>query len=217
MVVFVPVVDVRAAGHSDGMGTKQGSISLRELQEQQDADPVYQAMRRARDRELAEIVDLRRQEQQPLLNDLSSVGIVVASVCDLCSLADPDARIYPILLDHLTKPHPPWLLEWIGRAFGRKTARPLVWDTLINLIKSHALEERASVGVMAAISDMSQPRDLEVLIDLLSDHSIGASRIFLVSNLMRSKRPAARAALLQQQDDPDLTIEIRARLARSRS
>lgn len=217
MVVFVPVVDVRAAGHSDGMGTKQGSISLRELQEQQDADPVYQAMRRARDRELAEIADLRRQEQQPLLNDLSSVGIVVASVCDLCSLADPDARIYPILLDHLTKPHPPWLLEWIGRAFGRKTARPLVWDTLINLIKSHALEERASVGVMAAISDMSQPRDLEVLIDLLSDHSIGASRIFLVSNLMRSKRPAARAALLQQQDDPDLTIEIRARLARSRS
>ena len=92
-----------------------------------------------------------------------------------------------------------------------------MWDTLINLIKTHALEERAAVGVMVAISDMAQPRDLETLIDLLSNRSIGGSRIFLVSNLMRSKRPGARAALLQHQDDPDLTKEIKARLARSRT
>jgi hypothetical protein len=192
-------------------------MTLRELQEQQDADPAYQAMCRARDSELAEVAEFRKREQQPLLNDLSAAGIVVASACDLYSLPDPDARMYPILLGHLTKPNPPWLLEWIGRALGRKTARPLVWDTLINLIKTHTLEERASIGVMAAISDMAQPRDVEVLIDLLSDPSIGPSRVFLVSNLMRSKRPAARAALLQHQDDPHLTIEIEARLALSRS
>jgi len=70
---------------------------------------------------------------------------------------------------------------------------------------------------MVAISDMAQPSDLETLIDLLSDPSIGGSRIFLVSNLMRSKRPAARTALLRQQDDPDLTGEIKARLAHVRS
>lgn len=192
-------------------------MTLRELQEQQDADPAYEAMRRARDSEFAEIAELRKREQQPLLSDLSAAGIVVSSVCELRSLPDPNPRIYPILLDHLTKSNPPWLLEWIGRAFGRKKARPLIWDTLINLIRAHALEERASVGVMAAISDMAQPRDIEVLIDLLSDQSIGPSRIFLVSNLMRSKRPAARAALLQLQDDPDLTHEIKARLAHSRS
>lgn len=199
------------------METKRGGMTLRELQKQQDADPAYQAMRRARDGELAEIAELRKREQEPLLNDLSAAGIVVSSVSELCSLSDPAACIYPILLDHLTKPNPPWLLEWIGRAFGRKTARSLVWDTLINLVKAHTLEERATVGVMAAISDMARPRDIEVLIDLLSDHSIGPSRVFLVSNLMRSKRPVARAALLRNRNDPHLTIEIKARLACSRS
>ncbi|WP_056422341.1 hypothetical protein [Sphingomonas sp. Leaf33] len=199
------------------MRTKRGGMTLHEAMRQLDADPAYRAIRSARDRELAEVAELRRREQQPLLSDLSSAGVIVAWVGELCSIPDPDPRIYPVLLDHLTKPNPPWLLEWIGRAFGRKTARPIVWDTLINLIKTHALKERAAVGVMVAISDMAQPGDLETLIDLLSDPSIGGSRVFLVSNLMRSKRPAARAALLQHQDDPDLTNEIKARLARTRS
>lgn len=67
-----------------------------------------------------------------------------------------------------------------------------------------------------AISDMAQPGDLHTLTDLLSDPSLGTSRIFLVSNLMRSKRPEARTALLRNQADPDLTEEITARLSRSR-
>ena len=213
----VQIADIGPRGHIDSMGTKRGGMTLREAMEQQEADPAYQAMRRARDGELAKVAEQHRLEEQPLLNDLSAAGVIVASVVDLCSIPDPDPRIYPVLLDHLTKPNPPWLNEWIGRAFGRKTARPLVWHTLINLIKTHALEERATEGVMTAVSIMAQPRDLETLVDLLSDPFIGGSRIFLVSNLMRSKRPAARAALLQHQDDPDLTIEIKARLARSRS
>jgi hypothetical protein len=132
-------------------------------------------------------------------------------------MPDPGERIYPVLLDHLTRPdNPPWLLEWIGRAFGRKSARPIVWDTLVKLIKSHSLEKSAAEGVMVAISDMAQPRDLPTVIDLLTDRTLGTSRIFLVSNLMRSKKPEARAALLQHQDDPDLTKEITARLAKRR-
>ena len=197
------------------MGTKRGGMTARDLMEQLDADPAYQAMRRAKDHELAELAEHRRREQQPLLKDLSAAGAIVAWVGELCDIPDPDPRIYPVLLDHLTKPNPPWLLEWIGRAFGRKTARPMVWDTLINLIKTDALEEKAASGVMVAISNMAQPRDLQTLIDLLSNSSIGSSRIFLVSNLMRSRKPAARAALLQHRDDPVLKHEIKARLARS--
>ena len=65
---------------------------------------------------------------------------------------------------------------------------------------------------MGAISDMARPSDLDTLIDLLSDPSLGTGRIFLISNLMRSQKPAARAALLRQKDDPQLNVEIRARL-----
>jgi hypothetical protein len=76
---------------------------------------------------------------------------------------------------------------------------------------------KAVEGVMAAISDIAQPSDLHTLIDLLSDPLLGPNRIYLVSNLMRSKKPEARSALLRKQSDPDLNREITFRLSRSRS
>lgn len=174
-------------------------------------------MRKARDAEHAKLVEQRAQDMRPLLDDLAAVGVVVDRPSRLLENPNADEGIYPVLLDHLTRPDtPPWLLEWIGRAFGRKSARPIVWDTLVDLIKSHSLEKSAVEGVMVAISDMAQPRDLATLIDLLADRSIGSSRIYLVSNLMRSKKPEARAALLRNQYDSELTQEIEARLSRSR-
>lgn len=179
-------------------------------------DPEYKARRRAWDREFSIIAEGRRREQQALLNDLALAGAVVDWVGGLLEIPAPDERVYPVLLDHITKPYSPHLLEWIGRAFGRMSARPIVWDRLIDFIKAHALEEGATEGVFVAISEMAQPGDLHTLIDLLSDRSLGRGRLYLVRNLMRSKRKEARAALLQNQADPELTNEITARLSRSR-
>lgn len=199
------------------MAIRRGGITAGELQAQLAADPAYRAMRKARDAEHAKLVEQRAQDMRPLLDDLAAVGVVVDWPSRLSENSNADEGIYPVLLDHLTRPDtPPWLLEWIGRAFGRKSARPIVWDTLVDLIKSHSLEKSAVEGVMVAISDMAQPRDLATLIDLLADRSIGISRIYLVSNLMRSKKPEARAALLRNQYDSELTQEIEARLSRSR-
>jgi hypothetical protein len=211
-----PIANIHLVGHIGGMAAKRGGMTAREHLTRLEADPDYVAMRKAKDLAHANLVEQHRLEQQPLLKDLAAVGVIVDSIGRLCSFSDLDERIYPVLLDHLTRPYSPHLLEWIGRAFGRKSARPIVWDTLVKLIKAHRLEKPAVEGVMVAISDMAQPRDLATLIDLLSDRSIGVSRIFLVSNLMRSKKPEARAALLLNQGDPDLATEIAARLARSR-
>jgi hypothetical protein len=192
-------------------------MTLAEHDEILSKDPVYQEMRKAKEAAQAKMVEQRAQDMEPLLADLAAVGAAVDRPSRLLEIPDPGERIYPVLLDHLTRPDTPqWLREWIGRAFGRKSARPIVWDTLVKLIKSHSLERSTTEGVMVAISEMAQPRDLATLIDLLSDRSIGTSRLFLVSNLMRSKKPEARDALLRNQDDPDLAKEITARLARSR-
>ena len=203
-------------GQINWMGNKRGGMTAGELIAQQATDLEYQAMRAAKDRELATIAEERRREAKALLKDLASAGATVDWVGRLCGIPDPDDHIYPVLLHHIAKPYSPWLLHWIGRAFGRKAARPIVWNTLVDLVKTHALEEHAAEGVMGAISDMARPSDLDTLIDLLSDPSLGTGRIFLISNLMRSKKPAARAALLRQKDDPQLNVEIRARLSRSR-
>ena len=199
------------------MARRRGGVTAEEYEALLAADPVYQAMRKAKEAEHAERVAQRAREMRPLLDDLAAVGVIVDSPSRLLQIPDPDERIYPVLLDHLIRPDVPTLLrEWIGRAFGRKSARPIVWDTLVGLIKSHRLEMSAVEGVMVAISYMARQQDLATLIDLLEDRSIGSSRIYLVSNLMRSKKPEARAALLRNQDDPELEKEIAARLSRSR-
>lgn len=187
-----------------------------DLLAQQAADPHHQALYRAKDRELAEIAERRSREQLSLLDDLAAAGVVVDWVGRLLELPNPDQRTYPVLLNHLTKPYSPWLSEWIGRAFGQKAARPLVWDLLIHRLKEGVVPEHAAQGVFAAISTMARPGDLHTLIELLSNPRLGPGRIYLIGNLMRSKRKEARAALVQCQGDPDLAKEINARLLRAR-
>lgn len=174
-------------------------------------------MRATKEKEHAARVEQSRRERQPVLDDLATIGVQVNSLQDLLSLSYPDERIYPILFAHLRRPYSPHLLEWIGRSFGSKPARPFVWNNLIAMLRAHELSGGALEGVMVAISDIAKPRDLSTLIELISDRALGTGRIFLVANLMRSKKPEARATLLQLQDDPDLTTEITYRLSRVRA
>lgn len=214
--VLVWIADVQPIRQTDSM-MKRGGMSAGELLALQADDPIYQVVRTVRDRELAVIAEKRAEEQQPLLKDLAAIGVHVEWVGRLCTIPEPDERIYAVLLDHLKRAYSPWLLDWIGRAFGRKTARPIVWEALVDLVKAHVLHKAAVGGVIVAISDMAEPCDVPTLIELLSDRAVGPSRIFLVRNLMRSKQPVARTALLQHQEDPDLAKEISIRLARTRN
>lgn len=193
------------------MAKKSKAITARELLTQLDGDFGYQAMRAAKDEELADIAAKRRDEQKALLDELATNGVAVGWVGELLSLESLDESTYHILLDHLRVEYSPWLLEWIGRSFGRKSARPIVWEALVSLLQTRALEAAAADGVMAAISEMAQPRDLETLIELISDKSLGSRRGFLVRNLIRSKVPKAQETLFQLKDDPQLMIEIAAR------
>lgn len=177
-------------------------------------DPAFLEMREEKEAVRAKLVEQRAKDILPLLDDLSAVGVVFDRPSRLAEAKDLDSKIYPVLLNHLTKPHPAWLLEFIGRAFGKKSARPIVWDDLVRLVKADCLEKPAMYGVMVALSDMARPRDLPTLIELLSDQAIGRGRIFLITNLARSKKREARSALLQNRDDPELAQEIEACLAR---
>lgn len=59
------------------MAKKRGSMTLEEYHAQIDDDPKYQAMRATRARELSEIAGQRKREQQPLLEELATAGIIV--------------------------------------------------------------------------------------------------------------------------------------------
>jgi HEAT repeat protein len=133
-------------------------------------------------------------------------------VWDLVNTSTPYPQALPILLIHLQRPYDDGIREGIARALAVKGARPLAWDELVGLVQSQSLPDRVADGVMVAISAMARPADLHAIIGLIKDRSIGSRRVFLVRNLMRSKKPEARRTLLDMRDDPDLQEEIAARL-----
>jgi hypothetical protein len=67
-------------------------------------------------------------------------------------------------------------------------------------------------GMAVALSEMAQPEDLDVLIDLICDPKNGRSRIFFVKNLSRSRSPKAFETLSRLSREPELYKEIEYRL-----
>ena len=191
---------------------RKGPIAAAELLAELGADPDWLAMRAAKDRELVERRARLRAEEQPLLDELASLGIAVESVWRLNSSFESYEAAIPVLLSHLEQPYSPRLREGIARALGSKAARPTAWAPLLAMVRSGALSGEVADGVMAAISAMAQPADLGTLIALIKNRSLGSPRLFLVGNLMRSKKPEARATLAQLEGDPDLHKEIAVRL-----
>jgi hypothetical protein len=194
------------------VATRKGPISAVEALRQLEADPEWHSRRDLKEAERAERAQQFRPEQAELLADLLLTGSEVSSVWDLVNTATPYPKALPVLLDHLLRPYSVRTLEGIARALAVKDARPLAWDVMIGLIRSRSLPKGVADGIMVALSAMARPTDLPALIDMLADKSIGSSRILLVRRLMRSKRPEARQALMNNRADPDLQKEIAARL-----
>lgn len=190
---------------------RRGPISAGELMDQLKADPEWVA--RAQDRERHRIVleaEIRREEAS-LVDDLARRGISVSSVWDLVNSRDRYPAAIPVLLSHLSRTYRVEIKEGIARALGVKDARADAWEPILRMLDRET-EPRVRDGLFVAISGMAGPTDVPKLISLLSERALGPSRIFLVRNLMRSKRSEARAALIAMEDDPDLTNEIRSRL-----
>lgn len=157
----------------------------------------------------------RKREQAELIADLNGAGQSIGQISDLLSVPDMSPDGYAVLLDHLTRDYRPWLLEWIGRSFGRKDAY-FLFERLVTLLKDGSLREAASTGVAAAVSEIARPSDLDTIIALVSDTALGKCRMLFVRNLMQSKKPHARATLYALVEDPDLGREIRSRLSRAK-
>lgn len=177
-----------------------------------EADPDWVAQRDARDRDLALTRCRLHEEQAPLLAELQAVGIDLSTVWHLSSRTPSYQHAIPILLAHLQRSYDQRILEGIAYALAYRAARPLGWELMIDLARGRLREKPALSAMMAAISAMALPSDLEAVMELISDRSLGSGRIFLVRNMMRSRNPRAREMLLSLRDDPDLRLEIAARL-----
>lgn len=190
---------------------RRTGIAASELMAELESNPEWVKQRDEREQRRAALETEIRHEEQPLVAALAKVGVFVRGVSDLVNTANSYPTAIPVLLEHLQRPYRTTIREFIARALAVREARPLAWTYMLQAAKENSDRDMGD-GLFVAISGMARPDDLSTLIDLISDPSMGPQRVFLVANLMRSKRPEARETLLALRNDRDLRNEIAARL-----
>ena len=151
------------------------------------------------------------EEQRQLAAELRSVGIDVNSAWRVGKKhADKFAVAIPILLKHLHFNYSDRVREGIARALGNRRAHAQAWDKVLGMYLKEPNTEKAGFkdGLADALAEMALPSDLPTLIQLLDEPGNGRTRVFFVHNLSRSRKPEALAALLRNQNDPQLKPEI---------
>jgi hypothetical protein len=175
------------------------------------ADPQWLSRAHERERSRSKSEAEMRRAEAPIVDDLAACGVSVRSVWDLVNTRDRYPAATPVLLDHLSRPYRVEIREGIARALGVREARASAWGRVLELLDQEP-DRRVRDGLFVAIAGMAGPSDILEIINLVSQRALGPSRVFLIRNLMRSKRAEARATLISLKDDPDLKEEIRHRL-----
>lgn len=193
------------------MPRQKNAVTAKDFLAELEADFGFEAAEAMRQENRHDEAFKRKREQARLIADLAGAGVHIGQISDFLSVPEVSTHAYDVLQRHLMGAYRPWLLEWIGRSFGRKDAYHL-FEELVILLKSGRLQEAAALGLACAISEIAKPRDLDAIIALVRDESLGKNRIFFVRNLMRSRQPLARAVLQALAQDSEIGEEVRSRL-----
>ncbi|MBS1561042.1 MAG: hypothetical protein JSS89_05515 [Bacteroidetes bacterium] len=158
--------------------------------------------KRQKEEERQKYLEEIRLAEAPLVRELQATGYAVASAWDFVNMPNVYVDALPILMTHLTHPYPLVVREGIARAMAMPQAHPYL-NQLIALYRN-AKEERVQHALAVAVSAIARDTDLEDVIVLLRDVTLGASRVFLMKVLERSKNDSAQAVLDELGSDPDL-------------
>ncbi len=123
------------------MVSRKGTISAKELQQQLQANPEYQKMMREKEIQNQLIADECAKDEEELVKAINQQGIHIESVWDLVNNVEhpflennftgPYEKVYPILIEHLDKPHHKRIRDGIIRALSEKGAKELAKDKLL--------------------------------------------------------------------------------------
>ncbi|HPH47680.1 MAG TPA: hypothetical protein PKU83_11770 [Chryseolinea sp.] len=123
------------------MTTKKGLITAEELHRQLESNPEYPKMMREKDEKMRIFKAELDKDEEGLVNEIKQKGINIDSVWDLVNnvkhpfldnkFTGTYNQVYPILVDHLDKPHHERIREGIIRALTEKGARDLAKDKLL--------------------------------------------------------------------------------------
>lgn len=179
------------------------------------ADPVFMAQERERERAYRRRASERRQAEAPVIAALREVGVKVDELSKLVGASDFYPRVIPILLDHLQRPYPDRVREWIARALAVPEAIQ-GWETLLYLFESDpdttAMGSKWAIG--CALGAAATDDVIEDVIRLVRNPEHADNRSALFVALERSTDPRSRETLEKLSADPRLEYEAKKSLKR---
>jgi len=109
---------------------RKKNITAAELIDQLKNDPDYKERAKKRDAELKPIWDKRKKDEEELVSEIRKIGYKIDSIYDLVNNKPHEFlerkfigkynKAYPILIQHLNKPHEQMIREGIIRALTEK-------------------------------------------------------------------------------------------------
>jgi hypothetical protein len=168
-----------------------------EFLEELSKDKGYQAREKARQKKMESRRERLRDNEKPLIEALSEVGVVVSSVWDLVNTGESYQEAMPVLVSHLQKEYHPKVLAGIARALAVPDTNNIqgAWDVLFELYKSTAPEEKIKEpelrgfkdGLAVALSVLCNSERVKDVLTLINDKWHGESRGLLIDGLSKFK------------------------------
>ncbi len=195
--------------------TKDKKVSSKDFLAQCYAHPNYVAEKAERDRLFEERMKRIRAEDEPVLSDLRNIGLLYETVGHLAASPNIDyLRATPTLLKHmLVETYSARLRETLARSLAMKQVRHL-WPILVEEYEkaSNLMTDGYCYkdGLAVALSVMVSADTMDELISLAKKQCHGESRIFFVKMIAKSTSEAAKKAIEELVNDPDMAKEIAA-------
>lgn len=162
----------------------------------------------ARRREIDKRLEEERVAHAPLVADLRAAGFDVDTVHNLHKVKGSRAKAVPILLAHFSRPYPSAIRASIGDELAIPEAKSQVWKEILRFYREES-DHRVSEGLANAIIELANDDDIDDLLDLVRDPTVGETRSFFLRILNKSKDPRGKQTILELADEPDLREEIK--------
>lgn len=164
-------------------GPQTAAELIAECEERLRTDPEYAAQVKAVEEERAAAIAVSRRAERPVLDDLEDVGIRLDTLWDLYKFPEVRERAIPVLLRHLERDYPDGVLRGIGQALDDKSTRP--WWADLKALYLKAQSETVMDRLAAALATCAKREHYEDLLALVTDPSLGPSRIHLLRPIVR--------------------------------
>eukprot|EP01026_Neomeris_dumetosa_P004546 TRINITY_DN112224_c0_g1_i1.p1 TRINITY_DN112224_c0_g1~~TRINITY_DN112224_c0_g1_i1.p1 ORF type:complete len:176 (+),score=0.96 TRINITY_DN112224_c0_g1_i1:82-609(+) len=167
------------------LNKKKGPITADELISRLEVDPLWVKRDRERSEKTRSDVERLRREQEPLLSDLSTLGLQLQSVWDLVNARYDYSAALPILIDHLQKKYSPNIQEGIVRALTVRQAQGIANEIILMKLKSVDCDPLVRWALANALTQVAEKKDIEEIRKLYYDKNYHRERDILKKTLKK--------------------------------